>query len=212
MTAAAAKSGPDSGPRPASSMPQTAPAQPRSMAKSGMTSSRLPVAACAITTPRRQAAVRGIFLGIKQEHISLTRFATIHILCLFSYCATKTGGNPMRWTLLAASAAIAATLSLPGQAAQPAAPVGAGGDPITFGQYRDWRLAFIERRQSDLARQLAATDLPARQKARLEQVKAYYDWLAGLPAADRDRRFRARFDRMDAHPDGHLDPPNPPTR
>jgi hypothetical protein len=112
----------------------------------------------------------------------------------------------MRWTLLAASAAIAATLSLPGQAAQPAAPVGASGDPITFEQYRDWRLAFIERRQSDLARQLAAADLPARQKARLEQVKAYYDWLAGLPDADRDRRFRERFDRIDANHDGQIDP------
>ena len=112
----------------------------------------------------------------------------------------------MRWTLLAASAAIAATLSLPGQAAQPAAPVGASGDPITFEQYRDWRLAFIERRQSDLARQLAAADLPARQKARLEQVKAYYDWLAGLPEPDRDRRFRERFDRIDANHDGQIDP------
>ena len=112
----------------------------------------------------------------------------------------------MRWTLLAASAAIAATLSLPGQAAQPAAPVGAGGDPITFEQYRDWRLAFIERRQSDLARQLAAADLPARQKARLEQVKAYYDWLAGLSEADRDRRFHERFDRIDANHDGQIDP------
>src|SRR5258708_10584863 len=98
----------------------------------------------------------------------------------------------MRWTLLAASATIAATLSLPGQAAQPAAPVGAGGDPITFEQYRDWRLAFIERRQSDLARQLAATDLPARQKARLEQGKAYYDWLPGPSQTDRDRPFPQR--------------------
>ena len=112
----------------------------------------------------------------------------------------------MRWTLLAASAAIAATLWLPGEAAQPAAPAAATGDPITFEQYRDWRLAFIERRQSDLARQLAAADLPARQKARLEQVQAYYDWLAGLSEADRDRRFHERFDRIDANHDGQIDP------
>jgi hypothetical protein len=78
----------------------------------------------------------------------------------------------MRWTLLAASAAIAATLWLPGEAAQPAPAAAAVGDPITFEQYRDWRLAFIERRQGELARQLAAADLPARQKARIEQVKA----------------------------------------
>jgi hypothetical protein len=115
----------------------------------------------------------------------------------------------MRWTLLAASAAIAATLWLPGEAAQPTAPAAAtpGADnPITFEQYRDWRLNFIERRQGELARQLAAADLSARQKARLEQVKAYYDWLAGLPEADRDRRFRERFDRIDANHDGTIDP------
>jgi hypothetical protein len=81
----------------------------------------------------------------------------------------------MRWTLFAASAAIAATLWLPGEAAQPAPPAAATGDPITFEQYRDWRLAFIERRQNALAVELAAADLPAQRKARLEQVKAYYD-------------------------------------
>jgi hypothetical protein len=114
----------------------------------------------------------------------------------------------MRWTLLAASAAIAATLWLPAEAAQPAAPAtaSAGADnPITFEQYRDWRLAFIERRQGELARQLAAADLPAQQKARLEQAKAYYDWLAGLPESDRDHRFRERFDRIDANHDGQID-------
>jgi hypothetical protein len=112
----------------------------------------------------------------------------------------------MRWTLLAASAVIAATLWLPVDAAQPAPPAAATGDPITFEQYRDWRLAFIERRQGELAQQLAAADLPAQQKARLEQVKAYYDWLAGLPEADRDRRFRERFNRIDANHDGQIDP------
>jgi len=111
----------------------------------------------------------------------------------------------MRWTLLALSAAIAATVWLPAEAAQPAAPASASGDPITFEQYRDWRLAFIERRQSDLARQLAASDLPAQRKTRLEQVKAYYDWLAGLPESDRDRRFHQRFDRIDANHDGVID-------
>jgi len=119
----------------------------------------------------------------------------------------------MKWMLLAASAVIAAGLWLPGQAAQPATPnetqaaalPAATDDPITFEQYREWRLRYIERRQTQLAAQLAAADLQPRQRARLEQVKAYYDWLAGLPAADRDHRFRARFDQIDANHDGAID-------
>jgi hypothetical protein len=115
---------------------------------------------------------------------------------------------PMKWTLLAASAVIAATLWLPGEAAQPAAPAAAtaGADtPITFEQYRDWRLNFNERRRSELAARLSASDLPAGQKPRLEQIKAYYDRLADLPQADRDRRFRDRFDRIDTNHDGQID-------
>jgi hypothetical protein len=111
----------------------------------------------------------------------------------------------MRWTLLAASAAIAVTLWLPGEAAQPAASAAATDTPITFEQYRDWRLNFNERRRGELAAQLSTPDLPAGQKARLEQVKSYYDWLGGLPEADRDRRFRQRFDRIDANHDGTID-------
>ena len=114
----------------------------------------------------------------------------------------------MRWTLLAACAAIAATFWLPGEAAQPAsrpATASTADDAITFEQYRDWRLNFIERRRSELAMQLAASDLAAPRKARLEQIKAYYDWLAGLPEADRDNRFRERFDRIDANHDGRID-------
>jgi len=108
----------------------------------------------------------------------------------------------MRWVLLAASAIIAANLWLPGQAAE---PVAQAAGAITFDQYRDWRMHFIERRQTQLAMQLSAADLPARQKVRLEEVKAYYDWLAGLPEADRDRRFRERFDQIDANHDGKID-------
>ena len=111
----------------------------------------------------------------------------------------------MKWAVFAASVAIAATVWLPGQAAQPAAPATAAGEVITFEQYRDWRLNQIERRRDDLAAQLSAAELPARQKARLEQSKAYYDWLAGLPEADRDRRFRERFDRIDSNHDGQID-------
>ena len=53
--------------------------------------------------------------------------------------------------------------------------------------------------------QLATADLQPRQRARLDQVKAYYDWFARLPAADRDRRFRERFDQIDANHDGTID-------
>jgi hypothetical protein len=121
----------------------------------------------------------------------------------------------MRWMFFAMAAAVAAMLwPLPGEAAQPApapapAPVPAAAannaDRITFEQYRDWRNDFIERRRSELAMQLSTANLPAVQKARLEQVKAYYDWLAGLPAADRDGRFRERFDQIDADHDGTID-------
>lgn len=108
----------------------------------------------------------------------------------------------MRWMLPIAAAAIAVTLWLPGEAAQPAA---GGDDKITFAQYRDWRNDFVEHRRSELAVQLAAGDLAPARKARLEQIKAYYDWLAGLSDADRDRRYRERFDRIDADHDGTMD-------
>src|SRR5690348_15051351 len=98
----------------------------------------------------------------------------------------------MRWVVFAATAAIAATLWLPGEAAQPAAPA-ASAEVISFEQYRDWRLNFIERRRSELAVELAGAELPAWQKARLEHTKAYFDWFAGLPAADQEHRFRERF-------------------
>ena len=118
----------------------------------------------------------------------------------------------MKWMLLAASAVIAAGLWLPGQAAQPTAPTdtqaaapGRADDTISFEQYREWRLRFIEQRQTQLAAQLVAADLQPRQRARLEQVKAYYDWFAGLPEADRDRRFRERFDQIDSNHDGIID-------
>ena len=119
----------------------------------------------------------------------------------------------MKWSLLAASALIGAALWLPAQAAQPSAPAEtatalptAREEAITFDQYRDWRVRFIEQRQTQLAAQLAAADLPQRQRARLEQTKAYYDWFAGLSETERDRRFRERFDQIDANHDGVIDP------
>jgi hypothetical protein len=110
----------------------------------------------------------------------------------------------MRWLLLAGSAAVVATLWLPGQAAQPA-PRPTADDPITFAQYRDWRNDFIARRRGEIADQLATGGLTAERKARLQQTKAYYDGLAALPAADRNRLFRQRFDQIDTDHDGTMD-------
>jgi hypothetical protein len=117
----------------------------------------------------------------------------------------------MRWSLLAAAAAIAANLCLPGEAAEPdmaaAAPaIGTANDTISFEQYREWRNNYLERRRDQLAAELAAGNLPAARKARLEQSKAYYEWLAGLPQAERDRRYRERFDQIDADHNGVIDP------
>ena len=84
----------------------------------------------------------------------------------------------------------------------PAAPAAAG---ITFDAYRDFRTHYISARRAALARQLASSGLSADEKARLERIKAYYDRLAAMPAADRDRLFRARFDQIDTNHDGKLD-------
>src|SRR5713226_2946714 len=115
----------------------------------------------------------------------------------------------MRWLLFAASAAVVLGLWLPGEAAPPTTPTAAQaaatGETISFEQYREWRLNQIERRQAELAARLAAGDLTEQQKSRLHQVKSYYDWLAGLPDAERDRRFRERFDRIDSNHDGQID-------
>ena len=127
------------------------------------------------------------------------------------------------WTLvIAVSALLAAALwHLPATAqhASPAAatapsaaapavspkPPALAPETISFDDYRAFRLRDIARRQARLARALAAPDLSAAQKASLEQRKAYYDGLAAMPATERDRLFRARFDQIDSDHDGVLD-------
>jgi hypothetical protein len=129
-----------------------------------------------------------------------------------------------RWTLTAAAAALlaAALWHLPAIAQHAAAPAitsAAAAAPaavsppaqavapqlITFDEYRDFRMRDIEQRRARLERQLSATDLPAAEKASLEERRAYYDQLAAMPAADRDKLFRARFDQIDTNHDGMLD-------
>lgn len=119
----------------------------------------------------------------------------------------------MSWVAIARCTAIAASLTVYALIGQPEAvraaePQGArsGDEAITFDEYRNWRLAAMERRRSEIDVQLAAADLPERRKTRLEDTRGYYNWLAGLPETERDRRFRERFDRIDANHDGVLDP------
>jgi hypothetical protein len=92
-------------------------------------------------------------------------------------------------------------------AAQRAAtqPAPAASELITFEQYRDFRLHDLAQRQARLARQLADPALTASEKTNLEGRKAYYDQLAAMPEAERDRLYRERFDQIDTNHDGKLD-------
>jgi len=110
------------------------------------------------------------------------------------------------WTIAAAVAALvaAAWWHFPA-AAQRAAPQPAAGESISFEQYRDFRLHDLAQRQARLARQLAAPGLSDAEKTSLERRKAYYDQLAAMPAEERDRLYRERFDEIDTDHDGKLD-------
>ena len=77
--------------------------------------------------------------------------------------------------------------------------------PITFAEYRAFRLDVIARREAELAERLAEPKLDAGEKAALSRQKSYYDRLAAMPAAERDRLFRDRFDRIDTNHDGAID-------
>ncbi len=86
------------------------------------------------------------------------------------------------------------------QTVRPVAP-----ELITFDEYRDFRMHDIAQRQARLARELAAPDLTATDKASLERRKAYYDQLTAMPADQRNQLFHARFDQIDTNHDGMLD-------
>ncbi len=111
----------------------------------------------------------------------------------------------MRRWMFAASATLimAAWWHLPAVAQRAAQP--AAGEAITFEQYRDFRLHDVAQRQARLAQQLAASGLSAAETASLERRKAYYDQLAAMPAEERDRLYRQRFDEIDINHDGKLD-------
>ena len=111
-----------------------------------------------------------------------------------------------RWTITAAAAALimASWWHLP--AAAQRAPQPAASEAISFDQYRDFRVRDLAQRRARLMQQLAAPGLSEAEKANLEQRKAYYDQLAAMPAEERDRLYRQRFDEIDANHDGKLDP------
>jgi hypothetical protein len=104
-----------------------------------------------------------------------------------------------------AAALLVAAGSLPAQAASNGAADTASADTINFEQYRDWRMHFIEERQIQISAELAVKDLTAPRRTALERQKAYYDFFAAMPVAERDRLFRARFDEIDANHDGIID-------
>jgi hypothetical protein len=106
-----------------------------------------------------------------------------------------------KYTLAVTASLFAGVCCLPVEAA----PASTDPDTITFDQYRDWRVHFIEERQIQIAAELAQKDLSADRRAGLERQKAYYDFFAAMPAAERDRRFRERFDEIDSNHDGIID-------
>jgi hypothetical protein len=121
----------------------------------------------------------------------------------------------MKFVFMAAPALVTLVLALPAVAAPAASPAaqaagpataGAASDDITFAQYRDYRIHYIEQRRARLAQELGESGLDAAEKAKLERQKQYYDWQAAMPAADRDRRFQNRFDEIDTNHDGKLEP------
>ena len=114
------------------------------------------------------------------------------------------------WTLAVAIAALVTSVwwHLPAAAQRAATQLAARpavSDPITFEQYRDFRLRDLAQRQARLARQLSVPGLTAAEKTNIERRKVYYDQLAALPEAERDAVYRERFDEIDTNHDGTLD-------
>jgi len=109
-----------------------------------------------------------------------------------------------RYAFAATASLLVAASYLPAEAA-PAPADSAAAETISFDQYRDWRLHFIEERQTQIAAELAEKNVDTQRRVGLERQKAYYDFFAAMPAAERDRRFRERFDEIDTNRDGIID-------
>ena len=109
-----------------------------------------------------------------------------------------------RYAFAATASLLATAAYLPAEAA-PATATDSAAETITFDQYRDWRMHFIEERQIQIAAELADKNLTDARRTGLQRQKAYYDYFASMPAGDRDRLFRERFDEIDANHDGVID-------
>ena len=110
----------------------------------------------------------------------------------------------VRSAFAATAGLFVAALVLPAWAA-PAADGSPAADTITFDQYRDWRMHFIEERQVQIAAELAQKNLSSERRTTLERQKSYYDSFAMMPPTERDRLFRERFDEIDTNHDGVID-------
>jgi hypothetical protein len=76
-----------------------------------------------------------------------------------------------RYVLAATASLIAVACYRPAEAGMATADTAAAGT-ITFEQYRDWRMHFVEERQTQIAAELAEKDLSAPRKAALDRQKA----------------------------------------
>lgn len=108
-----------------------------------------------------------------------------------------------RYAFAATAGLLVAASYFPAEAAP--ATTDSATETITFDQYRDWRMHFIEERQIQIAAELADKNLTDARRAALQRQKGYYDYFAAMPTADRDRLFRERFDEIDANHDGIID-------
>lgn len=111
----------------------------------------------------------------------------------------------LRYASAVLAAASAAMIAAPAAPAQAAPSFASAGETITFDQYRDWRMQFIEQRQTQIAARLADKELTPTRRQSLERQKGYYDYFAAMDPAERDRRFHQRFDRIDSNHDGIID-------
>jgi hypothetical protein len=117
--------------------------------------------------------------------------------------STTSGGETAMKTILLAVMALFAVSWVPAWAAEPV--LANGPDTITFAQYRDWRIDFIQQRQRQLTAQLGQTGLSQADRERTTREKAYFERQAAMPADQRDHMFHARFDLIDTNHDGVID-------
>ena len=110
-----------------------------------------------------------------------------------------------RSLIATATALLAAAVFVSPAMAQRAVQPAAAEAPINFEQYREFRIEIITRRLEQLALRLAEPGLPEADKTRLEAQKAYWERWSRLPAPERDRLFRERFDEIDTNHDGTID-------